>query len=104
MPADTDQSLANLRLERDAIILYDALAKLEKDPHRASAFERIAGNERRHAGIWAEKLRERGVEVPPAPTRARPRVAVILLLARVFGTKAVSDRIVSRVMIAPESW
>ncbi len=91
MPPDTDQSLANLRLERDAIILYDALARIEKDPNRASAFERIAGNERRHASIWADKLRERGVDVPPAPTRPRPRVAAIVLLARVFGTHAVSD-------------
>jgi hypothetical protein len=95
MPPDTDQSLANLRLERDAIILYDALAQIEKDPHRASAFERIARNERRHAAIWADKLRERGVDVPPAPTRPRPRVAVILFLARLFGTKAVSDLVTS---------
>jgi VIT1/CCC1 family predicted Fe2+/Mn2+ transporter len=91
MAPETDQSLANLRLERDAIILYDSLARIEKDPHRAAAFERIAGNERRHAGIWAAKLRERGVDVPEAPTRARPRVAAILLLARLFGTRAVSD-------------
>ncbi|HEX3429189.1 MAG TPA: VIT1/CCC1 family protein [Candidatus Limnocylindrales bacterium] len=91
MPSDTDQSLANLRLERDAIILYDALARIEKDPHRAAAFERIAGNERRHAGVWAGKLQERGLDVPPAPTRPRARVAAILLLARLFGTRAVSD-------------
>ena len=95
MSPDTDQSLANLRLERDAVILYEALAEIEKDPHRASAFERIAGNERRHAGIWADKLRERGVDVPPAPTRPRPRIAVILFLARLFGTKAVSDLVTS---------
>ncbi|HEY8799758.1 MAG TPA: VIT1/CCC1 transporter family protein [Candidatus Limnocylindrales bacterium] len=95
MSPDTDQSLANLRLERDAVILYEALAEIEKDPQRASAFERIAGNERRHAGIWADKLRERGVDVPPAPTRPRPRIAVILFLARLFGTKAVSDLVTS---------
>jgi rubrerythrin len=91
MPFDTVQSLANLRLERDAILLYDALAAIEKDEHRAEAFRRIAGNERRHAEIWASKLREAGVAVPPAPTRPRPRVAVIVLLARLFGTRAVSE-------------
>jgi VIT1/CCC1 family predicted Fe2+/Mn2+ transporter len=91
MPPVADQSLANLRLERDAVILYEALARIEKDPQRASAFERIATNERRHAGIWADKLRERGLDVPPAPTRPRARVAAILVLARLFGTKAVSD-------------
>ena len=31
-------SLANLKLERDAIVLYDALARIEKEPRRADAF------------------------------------------------------------------
>jgi VIT1/CCC1 family predicted Fe2+/Mn2+ transporter/rubrerythrin len=91
MPFDPAQSLMNLRLERDAILLYDALASVEKDEHRADAFRRIAGNERRHAEVWATKLREAGVDVPPPPTRPRPRVAVIVLLARLFGTRAVSE-------------
>ncbi len=87
---DMAQSLDNLRLERDAIALYDALASIEKDPRRASAFRTIAGNERRHAEVWAGKLRELGADVP---TVARPRLRVqsIILLARVFGTRAVSD-------------
>jgi VIT1/CCC1 family predicted Fe2+/Mn2+ transporter len=88
---DPAQSLANLRLERDAVLLYDALATIEIDPHRAGAFRRIAGNERRHAEVWSTNLREAGVDVPPAATRPRPRVAFIILLARIFGTKAVSD-------------
>jgi vacuolar iron transporter family protein len=91
MTPDTTQSLANLRLERDAILLYDALAGIEKDPTRASAFRRIASNERRHADIWASKLTAAGADVPPSSTRPRPRVAVIILLARMFGTAAVSD-------------
>ena len=91
MSPETSQSLENLRLERDAILLYDALATIEKDPGRAAAFRRIAANERRHADIWARKLTERGVAVPAAPSRPRPRVAVIILLARLFGTRAVSD-------------
>ena len=91
MPLDPAQSLANLHLERDAVLLYDALASIEIDPHRAGAFNRIAANERRHVEVWASKLREAGVEVPPAPARPRPRVRVIILLARIFGTKAVSD-------------
>ncbi len=91
MIPDPVQSLANLRLERDAILLYEALASIEKDPQRADAFHRIAANERRHAEVWAGKLRDAGVAVPAAPTRPRPRVGVIILLARLFGTKAVSD-------------
>ena len=87
---DLQQSLDNLKLERDAIVLYDALASIEKDEHRAGAFRTIAGNERRHADIWAGKLRAQGADVPP-PGRARGRVRVIILLARMFGTRAVSD-------------
>jgi VIT1/CCC1 family predicted Fe2+/Mn2+ transporter/rubrerythrin len=87
---DASQSLENLRLERDAIVLYDELARIERDERRADAFRRIAANERRHADIWATKLREAGVEVPPAG-RPRLRVRVIIGLARVFGTRAVAD-------------
>jgi VIT1/CCC1 family predicted Fe2+/Mn2+ transporter len=91
MTPDPAQSLANLRHERDAILLYDALGSIEQDPSRAAAFHRIAANERRHADIWAGKLREAGTDVPPAPTRPRMRVAFIILVARLFGTRAVSD-------------
>jgi len=89
-PLDTAQSLDNLKLERDAIVLYDALAEIEREPRRALAFRTIAGNERRHAEIWASKLRELGVEVPP-PGAARLRVRAIIVLARLLGTRAVSD-------------
>ncbi|MFL5726937.1 MAG: VIT1/CCC1 transporter family protein [Chloroflexota bacterium] len=91
MSPETAQSLDNLRLERDAILLYDALASIERDPSRAAAFKRIASNERRHAEVWARKLEERGADVPPPPTRPRLRVAIIIQLARLFGTGAVSD-------------
>jgi VIT1/CCC1 family predicted Fe2+/Mn2+ transporter/rubrerythrin len=87
---DTAQSLDNLKLERDAIVLYDALASIEKDERRASAFRTIASNERRHADVWAGKLRELGVDVPPADG-PRLRVRLIIALARLFGTHAVSD-------------
>ena len=91
MPIDNPtQSLANLKIERDAIALYDALATIEKDPRRAEAFHRIADNERRHAAIWADKLTALGVVVPP-PGAPRLRVRFIILLARLLGTNAVSD-------------
>ena len=89
-PADRDRSLANLKLERDAIVLYERLAGIEKDPHRSGAFRAIAANERRHAEIWASRLREAGALVPQAgPPRARVRF--IISVARVFGTRAVSE-------------
>jgi VIT1/CCC1 family predicted Fe2+/Mn2+ transporter/rubrerythrin len=89
-PIDVEQSLGNLKLERDAVVLYDALAEIEKDPRRAEAFKRIAGNERRHADIWASKLRELGVAVP-ASDGPRMRVRFIMLAARLFGTAAVAE-------------
>jgi vacuolar iron transporter family protein len=89
-PIDVQTSLENLKLERDAIVLYDSLAAIEGDPRRSGAFERIASNERRHADVWATKLRELGVDVPPVG-RPRARVRFIVLVARLFGTKAVTD-------------
>ena len=89
-PIDIGQSLENLKLERDAIVLYDALATIDRDPHRAAAFRMIAGNERRHADVWATKLRELGADVPPI-AGPRYRVRAIIWLARLLGTRAVSD-------------
>ncbi len=91
MPSiDIPTSLDNLKLERDAVVLYDALAGIERDPQRAAAFQRIAANERRHADIWASKLTELGAAVP-ATDGPRARVRFIILMARVFGTNAVAD-------------
>ena len=89
-PAERATSLENLRLEQDAIVLYDSLAAIERDPRRRAAFRTIATNERRHADVWASRLREAGAEVPPhgAP---RLRVRFIIALARLLGTRAVSD-------------
>jgi vacuolar iron transporter family protein len=88
------QSLENLKLEQDAIVLYDALARIEKDPRRSAAFRHIADNERRHADIWARRLDDLGATIPP-PARPRMRVRLIIVAARVFGTRAVSDMVKS---------
>ena len=85
-PAALRETKAALRMERDAIHLYDGLARMEKDPHRAEAFQTIAADERRHAGVWEARLaRRRGVDpaarrpgTPDAlhpPGRAPPRHA-----------------------------
>jgi VIT1/CCC1 family predicted Fe2+/Mn2+ transporter/rubrerythrin len=87
---DLKQSAENLKLERDAIALYEALSRIERDPVRADAFRSIAANERRHAEIWAERLRNLGAPMPP-DTGPRLRIRVIVLVARVFGTHAVRD-------------
>ena len=89
---DRAASLAGLALERDAIYLYDKLAALEKDPQRKAAFESIAAIERRHAAIWEAKLISLG-EHPPVAARPSWRVRQIAVLARIFGTRAVSDMV-----------
>ena len=89
-PIDVEQSLDNLKLERDAIVLYDALSGIEKDERRAEAFRRIASNERRHADIWASKLTGLGATVP-ASKGPRMRVRFIILAARLFGTASVAE-------------
>ena len=88
------QSLDNLKLEQDAVVLYDALASIESDPRRAAAFRHIAENERRHADIWATRLRELDAVVPPV-TRPRVRVRFIIVAARLLGTRAVSELVLA---------
>ncbi|HSO28584.1 MAG TPA: VIT1/CCC1 transporter family protein [Candidatus Sulfomarinibacteraceae bacterium] len=94
MPIDLAQSLENLKLERDAIHLYDALARIERDPRRADAFRTIAGNERRHAEIWAARLVDLGATLPP-PAGPRFRVRLVIGLAGLLGTHAVRDMVVA---------
>ena len=91
-PAEIARWQANLKLERDAVRLYDGLAAIERDPVRADAFHAIASNERRHAFIWAMRLRSAGSDVPAMPP-PRWRVRAVLAAARVFGTKSVSSMV-----------
>jgi vacuolar iron transporter family protein len=93
-PDERARSLANLKLERDAIALYDSLATIEKDAKRAAAFKRIAANERRHAEIWATRLEQSGASVPPI-SGPRVRVRLIIGLARLFGPERVADLVQS---------
>ena len=84
--------LANLKLERDAVQLYDRLAEMERDPIRADAFAAIASNERRHAFVWATRVDACGEEVP-AMERPRWRVRAVVAIARLFGTRSVSGMV-----------
>jgi VIT1/CCC1 family predicted Fe2+/Mn2+ transporter len=89
-PAALLETTSALHSERDAIRLYDGLARMESDPLRAEAFRTIAADERRHAEVWEGRLREAGVAIPP-PRGQRPRMRFILVVARILGTKAVAD-------------
>ena len=93
-PTELQRCLANLKLERDAVQLYDGLAELEGDPVRADAFRAIAANERRHAFVWASRVQAAGEEVP-AMTAPRWRIKTILALARIFNTKSVSGMVMA---------
>jgi vacuolar iron transporter family protein len=89
-PAALRDTTTALRMERDAIHLYDGLARMERDPHRAEAFRTIAADERRHAEVWEGRLRDAGVAIP-RPGGPGPRMRFILVVARVLGTRAVGD-------------
>jgi len=89
-PAALQDTLTALRMERDAIHLYDGLANIERVPDRVEAFRTIAADERRHAGVWERRLLEAGVTVPPSAGPG-PRMRFILLVARLLGTRAVGD-------------
>ena len=91
-PAELQRCLANLKLERDAVQLYDELAEIEPDPVRAEAFHAIASGERRHAFVWASRVENCGEVVPPMEP-PRWRVRVVLAIARLFGTKSVSGMV-----------
>ena len=91
-PAELQHCLRNLKLERDAVLLYEGLAELDKDPIRADAFHAIAAGERRHAFVWATRVEAAGAEVPTM-TQPRWRVKAILGFARLFGTKSVSGMV-----------
>ena len=91
-PLELEHYLRNLKLERDAVLLYEGLAAADKDPVRADAFHAIAAGERRHAFVWATRVEAAGAQVPPM-TEPRWRVRAILALARVFGTKSVSGMV-----------
>ena len=89
---ELDHALANLKLERDAVQLYDGLAAIERDPVRADAFTAIASSERRHAFVWASRVQALGAEVPKM-VPPRWRVRAVLGLARLFGTRSVSGMV-----------
>ena len=92
MAPRTDVWLENLRDERDGAALYEGLARIERDPRRKESFRQLALGERRHADIWARKLREAGVEVPEVKPSRRTRL--LIWMARRLGTNAVLPMVI----------
>jgi VIT1/CCC1 family predicted Fe2+/Mn2+ transporter len=79
--------LENWKGEQDGAALYDAVAAAEANPKLAEVYRRLAATERRHAQLWAEKLRGAGVEAPRF--RPSPRTQILAWLARRGGARFV---------------
>lgn len=86
-PTEQEQRIRNLKDEWDGAALYDALADAEKNPKLAEVYRRLAAAERRHAGVWAAKLKAGGVAAPSYRTSVRTRL--LAWLARHFGVRFV---------------
>ena len=82
--SDLKRYRENVQSEYDAIALYERLAAAEPNADLAQVYRRLADTERRHAGVWAAKLRDAGAPVPPARPSWRSR-SLGWLAAR-FGT------------------
>jgi VIT1/CCC1 family predicted Fe2+/Mn2+ transporter len=80
-------ALASLNDELNSAYLYDALAQAEKDTRLAAVYRRMADVERKHAGVWTERLRAAGIAIPAHAPGWRTRA--LALAARWFGPGAV---------------
>ncbi len=85
--ADISRYRDNLKDERNAVTLYEQLAKVELNPDLASLYRKLADAERKHADVWERRLVEAGVTVPDWTIDWRTRV--LGWLARKFGVKFV---------------
>ncbi len=81
------------REERNTAFLYDRLAEIEPDKNLAEIYRRMADVERRHAARWVDRIKAKGVEVPPFRPSLRTRLLVFL--ARHLGIAAVLPSAIS---------
>jgi VIT1/CCC1 family predicted Fe2+/Mn2+ transporter len=66
-------ALASLNDELNGAYLYDAMAKVEKDPRLAEVYRRMSAAESRHANDWVERLKSAGVAMPEFTPNWRSR-------------------------------
>jgi vacuolar iron transporter family protein len=81
--AELKRFTANLADELDSAALYDTLARAEPQQDKRRVYAELADAERRHAGIWAAKLKANGV--PVRTHRLSIKTRIMRTLARVFG-------------------
>lgn len=84
---DLERFRRNRQDEVDSATVYEAMAEAESQPQLAEVYRRLAATERDHAGFWAKRLREAGIEVPES--RPAWRARVLAWVARRFGPDAV---------------
>ena len=84
MASDPRRFLRYLESERNASLLYRALADTVTGDRREALLE-LAQIEDEHAAHWIDKLEEYGVPVPPAPTELDPTDAALVARARGAG-------------------
>ena len=58
--ADVARYRDNLKEERNAVILYEQLAGVEKNPDLSTLYRKLAATERKHADVWEQRLRDAG--------------------------------------------
>src|ERR671923_1022151 len=85
--ADIARYGQNYLVEMEGIALYRMMAAAERDGKRAEIFEKLAGNEERHAQRWARLIQSAGATVPSY--RPGLRVKALGWIARSFGTERV---------------
>ncbi|MEI6788838.1 MAG: VIT1/CCC1 family protein [bacterium] len=77
----------NLKEERNAVMLYEQLAAVEKNPDLSALYRKLAATERKHAGVWEQRLLDAGVAVPVGG--ADWRTKMLGWLATRFGVRFV---------------
>jgi vacuolar iron transporter family protein len=81
--AELKRFRTNLADELDSAALYDTLAQSEAHEERRRVYSELANAERRHADIWAAKLKANGV--PVRTHRLSAKTWLMRTLARTFG-------------------
>ena len=92
MERDPKRFLRYLEAERNAALLYRALAQTVSGDRR-EAFLELADMEDQHAAHWVSKLTEYGIAIPPAPTQLTSDDAALVTAAKSNGITNVLEHL-----------